>query len=126
MLREDIRGVICPLDLPELHREVSVRSNATVTIRVHFGRGSTVTGRIVARTGNLGGRRIELINERGVPVSAATTKQDGSFRMTTIPQGTYRVKVHYANPWFNTEAVDVDGVKELDVTVDCDRRRLKR
>ncbi len=112
--------------LTEVHREVRLRVNETAKVEIRFGDGSTVNGRITALAGNLGGHRIELINGKGVPVSATVTDAAGTFRLTAIPPGKYRVKVHYGNPRFNTEAFDVDGVRDMDITVDCDRKRLRR
>lgn len=111
--------------LPDLHREVSVRMNETTDVKVNVGMGSDVTGYILARAGNLGGRKIELMNARGFTIAGCTTERDGSFRLTSVPEGKYRVKVWYGNPWFNTEAFEVDGRRERKVVVDCDRRRLR-
>ncbi|NRA97389.1 MAG: hypothetical protein HRU14_14405, partial [Planctomycetes bacterium] len=111
--------------LPELHREVRVKMNETTDVTVSVGVGSDVTGYILARAGDLGGRKIELLNAKGLPIAGCTTEGDGSFKLTSVPEGEYRVKVWYGNPWFNTEAFDVDGRRERKVVVDCDRRRLR-
>lgn len=111
--------------LPELHREVRVRMNETADVQVHVGKGSDVTGHILARAGDLGGRKIQLLNAKGLAVAACTTEGDGSFKMSSVPEGRYRVKVWYGNPWFNTEAFDVDGRRERKIVVDCDMRRLR-
>ena len=111
--------------LPELHREVRVKMNETVEVRVNIGKGSAITGHILARAGDLGGRKIELMNGKGLTVAACATAADGSFKLTSVPEGSYRIKVWYGNPWFNTEAFEVDGRRERKVVVDCDMRRLR-
>jgi hypothetical protein len=83
--------------LPELHREVRVKMNETTDVTVSVGVGSDVTGYILARAGDLGGHKIELLNAKGLPIAGCTTEGDGSFKLTSVPEGEYRVKVWYGN-----------------------------
>ncbi|MAG56823.1 MAG: hypothetical protein CMJ83_11070 [Planctomycetes bacterium] len=112
--------------LPEIHRSFLMKMKGQRHLEIEVGGGTVVEGTLTSRAGLVSGRRVALINEQGRVVAAVNSDPEGKFRLLAVPQGTYRVKVWYGNPWFNTDAFQVSGTGKAKVAVDCDRQRLKR
>jgi len=113
-------------NLPEVHREVLIKIGETKDVEIRIGEGATVTGTLKTIGPPANGTRVEIIDGKGLTIAGCRAGPDGAFRMTSVPAGTYRVKVYYANPWFNTRAFDVSGRGTIHLEIDCARRRLKR
>lgn len=111
--------------LPEIHREVLIKMGQTKDVEIRIGEGSTVTGKLHVSGPPANGVKVELINGKGLTVAGCLADPGGTFKLKGVPPGTYRAKVFYGNPWFNTESFDVDGRTPKRVDIDCTRRRLK-
>jgi hypothetical protein len=111
--------------LPEIHRPVSLLRSDRREIEIPLGEGSTLRGQLVARSGLIGGRRVDLTGERGVKVASIHTAPDGSFTLPGIQEGSYRLKVWVGNPCFDTAPFSLAGDGEAALTIDTDVRRIR-
>ncbi len=108
--------------------EVLVEFGGTREVELVYEAGPVLEGRLLARAKvlPLGGIKVEVLDEKAIPIAETRTDAMGFFKVEGLPAGHYRLKVWLGTPWFNTEAFEL--VKDAPVhllEVDCDLQRLK-
>ena len=114
-------------NLPARTEEVHLGSALPMEVVFPFGGGTRLEGTLLARAGAPLPTRVELIGEDGRSVLEVTSVVGGVFLMEAAPAGSWRLRVHYGNPLFNTEQFDIDEAQPVVLLeIDCDAQRLKR